>query len=1085
MKLFNYLSVLFFSISVSAQNSLCHLNFDYQNTGSNMTFVIQNSAISSLSHLGDGLMGVFFYDENQNLVCAGSTELNGSETVFPLMGNDYTTDFIDGLLEGQELLVLFENYLGDQFFLTPHPSQNFNTNQINYVDEFEIELFCSSETNEAQEVFGCTDLNACNYDIEASYNNGSCEYFVEENSYDLSISPANWGGDTFDSGYSNVVSIDESNDLGCHDYDFEFGGAIALIKRGDCQFSLKALNAQNAGASAVIIYNHNNGNGMMNMGEGSYSDDVHIPVYSMSGHDGHLLSQWIEDYSFDYQAFIEAHYLHIFIESVDCDGNSPNNEEDIFGCMDNSACNFNDQASQEDDCYYPEENFDCNGDCLLDENFDGLCDLDQIFNSQCLPLDYNYQNTGSNMTFALTNSSLTSIESLGEGYLGAFFTNYQNELVCAGSSFINGNETAFPIMGDDVTTDNIDGMESQNLYLIFTALNGSQYQLNPIPNQVFEINEIFYVSSFDIEMIQCGDILGCMDDLANNFDEMANAEDGSCIYYDFNCGCTDDNFIEYFTQGYLANCDNGTCLISVQTNGLSAGHFNTPLNTSNNMTLGLDLSNIYLPNETIIGVFYDLNGDGQINDTPSISSSNEVFFECVGLAHFEDNFTAVAIWGDDALTDELDGLPDEAMDVLFAFLLPNDSVVMFDFTPSSFSFSTNGLLTSDSVNLDIILKGCTDPIFCNFNQFAELDDGSCSGSYGCMDPIYIEYNSQSFCHSPDLCQDTWQDEMTIMVNEFENIMSENSALLDSVNLLSNQIISIDNDLLISNSIIDNNQIQMAQMINIIDTLSTSLNQTELNIIQLNDTITYMAEEIVSMQYELDSTSQLIITSQANEILIYSLVDDMTNQMLFANETITEITSVVDNLNMNNSELSNELSLSLTENANLFQQIDSLEIILENAILSENNSSPIIEIDLLSGWNIIGYTLPFPQDAAASFDLISDILSVVKDNLGQVYWPEFGYNGIGELIPGLGYQILVQDAYEEFVFDNSNGLRINLTPTIPQWAIDMEVPVHPNDVRTLVRVVNYLGQEVIFENEFKGALLYKLFNDGTVEKIIKQ
>ena len=41
----------------------------------------------------------------------------------------------------------------------------------------------------------------------------------------------------------------------------------------------------------------------------------------------------------------------------------------------------------------------------------------------------------------------------------------------------------------------------------------------------------------------------------------------------------------------------------------------------------------------------------------------------------------------------------------------------------------------------------------------------------------------------------------------------------------------------------------------------------------------------------------------------------------------------------------------------------------------------------------------------------------------------------------------------------DGLRLELSPIIPQWAIDMEVYTHPNDIKTLVRVVNNLGQQV--------------------------
>jgi hypothetical protein len=326
--------------------------------------------------------------------------------------------------------------------------------------------------------------------------------------------------------------------------------------------------------------------------------------------------------------------------------------------------------------------------------------------------------------------------------------------------------------------------------------------------------------------------------------------------------------------------------------------------------------------------------------------------------------------------------------------------------------------------------------------------------------------------------------MTDMISQYENILFENNTLLDSLNILAVLSVSLENDLLIANSIISNNQIQIAQMSTEIEMLNTSVNETNSLLEQMNDSMVSMTDDMTSIQDDLDSTSQLMIASQANEIFLNTIVDDMTDQMLVANETIIEMTSMVDDLNSVNNEVQNELSSYLLENMYLVEQIDSLEMMMENIILSDNNSSSSIQIDLLSGWNIIGYTLPNPQDAVASFESISEILSVAKDNIGQVYWPEFGYNGIGDLTPGLGYQVLVTETHEDFVFVNSEGLRINLIPLIPQWAIDMEVAIHPNDIRTLVRVVNQLGQEVVPEKEFKGTLLYYLFNDGSVEKIIK-
>ena len=90
------------------------------------------------------------------------------------------------------------------------------------------------------------------------------------------------------------------------------------------------------------------------------------------------------------------------------------------------------------------------------------------------------------------------------------------------------------------------------------------------------------------------------------------------------------------------------------------------------------------------------------------------------------------------------------------------------------------------------------------------------------------------------------------------------------------------------------------------------------------------------------------------------------------------------------------------------------------------------------------------------------------------------------MPGQGYQVRVKDATDgnpNFVFDDSIAPGNNriLNPTVPQWALEMEVENHPNDIRTLLRVVNMLGQEVVPAEQFAGEVLLYLYNDGTVEK----
>jgi PA domain/Secretion system C-terminal sorting domain len=63
-------------------------------------------------------------------------------------------------------------------------------------------------------------------------------------------------------------------------------GNIALVRRGDCFFSMKAYLAQRAGAKAVVIFNRNAGEGLINMAAGDFAADVTIPVFFVSFEDG-------------------------------------------------------------------------------------------------------------------------------------------------------------------------------------------------------------------------------------------------------------------------------------------------------------------------------------------------------------------------------------------------------------------------------------------------------------------------------------------------------------------------------------------------------------------------------------------------------------------------------------------------------------------------------------------------------------------------------------------------------------------------------------------------------------------------------
>lgn len=77
----------------------------------------------------------------------------------------------------------------------------------------------------------------------------------------------------------------------------------------------------------------------------------------------------------------------------------------------------------------------------------------------------------------------------------------------------------------------------------------------------------------------------------------------------------------------------------------------------------------------------------------------------------------------------------------------------------------------------------------------------------------------------------------------------------------------------------------------------------------------------------------------------------------------------------------------------------------NEIQPEANS-----IQLNQGWNLFGYIRNSPEDATLVLKQLIDqnLVQLVKNSSGSVLIPSWGYNGIGNLNPGEGYQIKVAE-----------------------------------------------------------------------------
>jgi len=99
---------------------------------------------------------------------------------------------------------------------------------------------------------------------------------------------------------------------------------------------------------------------------------------------------------------------------------------------------------------------------------------------------------------------------------------------------------------------------------------------------------------------------------------------------------------------------------------------------------------------------------------------------------------------------------------------------------------------------------------------------------------------------------------------------------------------------------------------------------------------------------------------------------------------------------------------------------------ESSILTVRGSRVIPElnsVDLVSGWNMMSYLRMNPSDVATSMEDIVDDIMILKDEDGQVYMPEFGFNGIGNFNQGKGYQIKTNSETTFTFAANNQELRL--------------------------------------------------------------
>ena len=93
------------------------------------------------------------------------------------------------------------------------------------------------------------------------------------------------------------------------------------------------------------------------------------------------------------------------------------------------------------------------------------------------------------------------------------------------------------------------------------------------------------------------------------------------------------------------------------------------------------------------------------------------------------------------------------------------------------------------------------------------------------------------------------------------------------------------------------------------------------------------------------------------------------------------------------------------------------------------------VDLPSGWSMFGYLRQSPQSIAIALSSVvapaytPGDLVIVKDGTGNQYWPYWGVNSIGDMMPGKGYQVRM-NANRSFYYQANGPANTAKTNVLP-------------------------------------------------------
>lgn len=320
------------------------------------------------------------------------------------------------------------------------------------------------------------------------------------------------------------------------------------------------------------------------------------------------------------------------------------------------------------------------------------------------------------------------------------------------------------------------------------------------------------------------------------------------------------------------------------------------------------------------------------------------------------------------------------------------------------SFSVNQELGSlmqphvFSLSSNAQIEGCTDQMAFNYDSQATSDDGSCiEVVLGCTDADAINYNPLANTNN-DSCIYTQLGCTNIAYVEYDALADEDDGscqmlFVNAYNQL-NQIVSGLNENIASlnnlNSQLEN---QLNAAIASQQSAESTLDSTILSYANIDASLASLENQNQSLVSENSSLSNSLSTTQ-------EALQNSENSVSVLQDSVNSLLSSISSLQM--------------QNIQTIAAVDSLTAIIDNQEPCEGYSAAI---DLPEGWSMFGYTLADSVDVTEVFGSHQEKITIIKDEWGLSWLPEYNYNALGALHYGEGYQIKTSETITEFQFQN--------------------------------------------------------------------